>query len=112
MIMTTQTRRWSAAFATLTTLAFAWVALATPPTLRPKRKGRSYTVTIGSTPAPATIYLDDKVYGPFGVTPWKGRLVAGSYLLVVEREGLGAVEPDNRGHEQIAHLQRDARARD
>ena len=87
MIMTTKTRRWSAAFATLTTLAFAWVALATPPTLRPKRKGRSYTVTIGSTPAPATIYLDDKVYGPFGVTPWKCRLVAGSYLLVVEREG-------------------------
>ncbi len=87
MFMTSRNRHWSAAFAGLVAFAFALTALAQQTTLRPKRKGKAYAVTIGSTPAPATIYLDDKVYGPFGVTPWKGKLVAGSYLLIVEREG-------------------------
>lgn len=87
MQMTTRARHRSAAFAALACLLLPLLAIAQPTTLRPPRKGKSFTVTIGSTPAPATIYLDDKVYGPFGITPWKGKLVAGSYLLIVEREG-------------------------
>lgn len=75
------------AIGTLLMLTLSTLAFAQTPTKRPKRRGRSYAVVINSTPTGATIYLDDKVYGVFGTTPWKGRLVAGSYQLMLERAG-------------------------
>jgi hypothetical protein len=61
-------------------------------TKRPARKGRAYAVHIDSSPQQATIYLDDKSYGTVGYTPYTGRLVGGSYRLILEVPGYRTVE--------------------
>lgn len=54
---------------------------------RPERRGRAYQVSINSMPTGATIYLDDKKYGPVGTTPWEGGLEKGEWLVILEKDG-------------------------
>lgn len=54
---------------------------------RPRRRGSKYKVRIDSAPPGATIYLDDKKYGPVGTTPWEGRLQKGTWQVILEKEG-------------------------
>ncbi|MFH0900094.1 MAG: PEGA domain-containing protein [Pseudomonadota bacterium] len=79
-----------------TTTSTSW-AQAKP---RPDRHGRRYAVKIDSSPQQATIYLDDKLYGIVGYTPYATKLAKGEYRLIVELPGYKAVERQiavNRG---------------
>jgi hypothetical protein len=55
----------------------------------PKLKSRrtKYKVKIDSAPQRAAIYLDDKKYGIVGYTPWNGRLISGTWKIIIEAEG-------------------------
>lgn len=59
---------------------------------RPDKSGRYYQVRIDSDPQQATIYLDDKRHGPVGQTPWRGRLQAGEWKIIVEKDGYETTE--------------------
>ena len=48
-------------------------------------------VVIESSPPNATIYLDDRLKGPFAITPWAGRLV-GEPKIIIEQRGYGSSE--------------------
>lgn len=50
------------------------------------RHGR-YTVKIDSAPQGAAIYLNDKACPSLGVTPWEGKLNAGTYTVIMEAPG-------------------------
>ena len=54
---------------------------------RPARKGKSYAVQVTTAPEMAMVFLDDEKYGVVGVTPWKGKLVAGAYMLIIKKDG-------------------------
>lgn len=56
---------------------------------RPRKPGskRKYKVRIDSAPPGATIYLDDKKYGPVGTTPLETRLQKGTWTVILEKEG-------------------------
>ena len=72
-------------------LAGAAFAQTTP---RPARKGRKMKVKIESSPQQAAIYLDDKVYGIVGYTPYTGTLVQGKYKVIIELQGFRASEQE------------------
>src|SRR5689334_22100089 len=80
-------RRWSAVLAGLAIVCLASMASAqvTNPKLKSTRS--KYKVRIESSAPRATIYLDDKGYGPVGYTPWEGKLIAGSWTVILEAEG-------------------------
>ena len=52
-----------------------------------RARGRKYLVKIDSSPQNATVYLNDKRYGPVGYTPFKGRITRGDFKLIVELPG-------------------------
>jgi hypothetical protein len=54
---------------------------------RPQKGGPTYPVRIDSAPDQATIYLDDEKYGVVGTTPWTGQLAAGTYTVIVKKDG-------------------------
>jgi hypothetical protein len=63
----------------------------TPPALPPlDTKG---LVVIESKPAGALVYLDNKLKGPLGKTPWSGTLPPGDYKILVESKGF---KPETR----------------
>jgi len=80
-------RRSAAAFAAVAVLGLgsAAVAQVTNPKMASKRT--HYKVRIDSPTPKATIYLDDKSYGIVGYTPWEGRLIAGSWKIILEADG-------------------------
>jgi hypothetical protein len=50
-------------------------------------------VVIESKPPGALVYLDDKMKGPLGRTPWSGSLAPGDYKILVESKGF---KPETR----------------
>jgi hypothetical protein len=54
------------------------------------RKGR-YIVKVDSTPSGATVYIGDRSCGIVGTTPWSGLLNAGPAIVILEKEGHGAM---------------------
>ncbi|HEY3354428.1 MAG TPA: PEGA domain-containing protein [Polyangia bacterium] len=60
-------------------------AAAPPPSLPPlDTKG---LVVVESKPAGALLYLDSKLNGPIGKTPWSGTLTPGDHRVIVESKG-------------------------
>src|SRR5687767_8368462 len=79
-------RRWAAVLAGLAIVCLASVASAQVANPKLKSTRSKYKVRIDA-PTRATIYLDDKGYGPVGYTPWEGKLIAGSWTVILEAEG-------------------------
>ncbi len=90
-----------AARARVVALALLLCAVATAPEVdaqvpRPLRKGKTLAVQITTAPEMAMLFLDDEKYGVVGVSPWKGKLVAGAYTLIIKKDGyLPVVRPIN-----------------
>jgi tetratricopeptide (TPR) repeat protein len=59
---------------------------APPPTALPPLDTKGLVV-VESKPAGALVYLDDKMKGPLGTTPWSGSLPRGDYKILVEAKG-------------------------
>jgi hypothetical protein len=83
---TSSLRRWSAVVAGLAIVCLASMASAQVTNPKLKSTRTKYKVRIDA-PTRATIYLDDKGYGPVGYTPWEGKLIAGSWTVILEAEG-------------------------
>lgn len=92
MNITSCMRRVSALIALVLALGVSSSALAqvTNPKLQSKRT--KYKVRIDSAPQRAAVYLDDKKYGIVGYTPWEGKLISGSWKVIIELEGYEALE--------------------
>jgi hypothetical protein len=48
---------------------------------------KTYPIRIETSPAGATVYLEDKDSDPLGRTPYDGKLEAGNHTLIIELEG-------------------------
>jgi hypothetical protein len=57
---------------------------------RPAREGRTFKVRIESEPSGATVYLDSRDGGAVGTTPVTAELQAGSWRLILDKDGYTA----------------------
>ncbi len=93
---------WMRRCAAITALAIGLAAAGTAaradenPKLQSHRS--KYKVRIDSAPQRAAIYLDDKKYGIVGYTPWEGKLISGSWKIIIEVEGYEPAEKSIRVH--------------
>jgi len=86
-------RRWTVILAGLAVLGTTSIAIAQVSNPKLSSRRTKYKVRIDA-PVRATIYLDDKSYGPVGYTPWEGRLISSSWKIILEAEGYEpAVKP-------------------